>query len=140
MPAYNFQSRFAPKVRSGEKLQTIRRRRKRPTVEGDTLYLYTNQRTKNAEKLREVKCVRVLPIEIYENIGDAVISSREWRAATVKVGPDWIPPDEMDEFASADGFADAEDFFAFWRDVHGLTPETPLLGFELIQWEKNDAD
>ena len=136
MPSYNFQKRFADKVRSGEKLQTIRKCRKRPTVEGDTLYLYTGLRQKGPEKLREVKCVRVLPLEIHDDISDAVISSRSWRAATVKVGLDWTAPDEMDAFAVADGFADAEDFFAFWRNVHGLTADNPLLGFELIQWEK----
>lgn len=128
MPAYNFQSRFAPKVRSGEKLQTIRRRRKRPTVEGDTLYLYTNQRTKNAEKLREAKCVRVLPIEIHDE--------SEYIRARVKVGLDWVNAAELDDFARADGFADADEFFQFWRDVHGLTKENPLTGFELIQWKQ----
>jgi len=32
MPAYNFKERFADAVESGAKLQTIRRRRKRPTA------------------------------------------------------------------------------------------------------------
>lgn len=123
MPSYNFQRRFADKVRSGEKMQTIRKRRKRATVEGDTLYLYTGLRQKGAEKLREAKCVRVLPIEIYEG--------------SVKVGAEKIyrDDDEMDAFARADGFADADDFFSFWRDVHGLTLWTPLTEFEFIQWE-----
>ena len=127
MPLYNFQKRFAPKVRSGEKLQTIRKRRKRPTVEGDILYLYTGLRSKNAEKLRETPCIRVLPIEIHES--------------GVKVGASWIHHGvRLNKFARADGFADADDFYKFWRDVHGLTRDNPLRGFELIQWEKNDAD
>jgi hypothetical protein len=44
MPALDFQARFAPLVESGEKRQTIRKRRKRPIGVGQTLYLWTGQR------------------------------------------------------------------------------------------------
>lgn len=126
MPIYNFQKRFAEKVRTGEKLQTIRKRRKRPTAESETLYLYTGLRSKNPEKLREAKCVRVLPIEIH--------AESYLMFPRIKVGAEWISRSEMDAFARADGFANAAEFFEFWRDVHGLTVKNPLTGFELIQW------
>lgn len=121
MPLYSFQKRFAPGVRRGTKRQTIRRRRKRPTMPGETLYLYSSLRTKYSEKLGEARCTNVLPVEIWDG--------------AVKVGPEMLPDDCLDEFARADGFADAEDFFAFWRKTHGLSRAKPLTGFELIQWE-----
>lgn len=127
MPIYNFQKRFADDVESGNKTQTIRRIRKRPTRAGERLYLYTGLRTKKPRKLREddPKCTRVLPIEIHE----------ERAKVKVKVGLEWLPESELDGFARADGFADARDFHLFWSKVHGLTPRAPLTGFELIQWE-----
>ena len=123
MPAYNFQPRFAAKVESGEKCQTIRRRRKRPTRPGETLYLYTDQRTKNARKLRpdNPKCTAVLPLEIH--FGGVVVDGYNLSCS------------EIADFARADGFANVADFYNFWRDVHGLTTDAPLKGFELIQWE-----
>jgi hypothetical protein len=127
MPLYNFQKRFAPKVESGEKLQTIRRRRKYPTRAGETPYLYSGLRTKAPRKLRDdnPKCTNVLPIEIHE----------ERAKLKVKVGPEWLSESELDAFALADGFADARDFHLFWSKVHGLRPSDPLIGFDLIQWE-----
>lgn len=131
MPLYNFQKRFADNVESGKKLQTIRRRRKRLTVAGEMLHLYTGLRSKFSRLLRRAKCTRVLPIEIYATPVEVV--SRQF--VQVKVGPEWISSEELDDFARADGFIDADDFYAFWRDVHGLRPDNPLKGFDLIQWE-----
>lgn len=121
MPLYNFQQRFADAVESGAKTQTIRRLRKRPTRAGEMLHLYTGLRSKNTRLLRRAKCVKVLPIEIHPThiIVDGVI----------------LTPDETRKFAIADGFSGRADFYDFWRDVHGLTKEKPLKGFELIQWE-----
>ena len=127
MPIYNFKKRFAEAVASGAKTQTIRRRRKRPTQPGETLYLWTGLRTKNPRKLREdnPSCTAVHPLEIHE----------ERARVKVKVGAEWVPDVELDAFARADGFVDARDFHLFWRKEHGLAPHNPLKGFELIQWE-----
>lgn len=65
MPAYNFQPRFAPFVGSGEKPCTIRLPRKRPTVPGDRLYLYTGQRTKACRLLRVETCLAVVLLYIF---------------------------------------------------------------------------
>lgn len=59
MPAYNFQKQFAPAVESGQKRTTIRRPRKRRTVVGDTLSLYTGMRQKNCRKLLTAECLAV---------------------------------------------------------------------------------
>jgi len=64
MPAINFSAEFADRVQSGEKQQTIRRLRKRPIKAGDTLILYTGQRTKACRKLGEAACDRVFPVVI----------------------------------------------------------------------------
>ena len=123
MPLYNFQERFAPKVESGEKLHTIRKRRKRPTKTGETLYLYTGCRTPKAHKLRpdNPKCTDVLPIQIGWN----------W----VVIDGERLDESEIGPFAVSDGFADEADFFAFWRDFHGLTKNSVLDDFDLIKWE-----
>lgn len=64
MPAINYQERFAPKVESGEKRQTIRPKRKREIKPGDTLYHYTGMRTKQCRKLRTDVCLECRPITI----------------------------------------------------------------------------
>ena len=52
MPAYTFQSRFAPLVASGEKRQTIRAiGKRRHAAVGDRIQLYTGMRTKACRKL-----------------------------------------------------------------------------------------
>lgn len=66
MPAYNFKAMFAEAVESGRKPCTIRKRRKRPTKPGETLYLYTGMRTKECRKLREEECLAVVPVRIDE--------------------------------------------------------------------------
>jgi hypothetical protein len=93
MPAYNFKRAFADAVRAGvgqafaarhpevrPKRQTIRKRRKRRTRAGETLYLYVGQRTKRCEKLGEATCRAVVPIVIHE--GGAVDLGGRWPATT----------------------------------------------------------
>lgn len=62
MPSLNFMERFAGAVERGEKRQTIRRVRKTPIKVGDTLQLYTGQRTKACRKLGLGRCTRVRAI------------------------------------------------------------------------------
>jgi hypothetical protein len=121
MPLLGFQKQFVPKVESGEKRQTIRKRRKYPIKIGDTLYLYFGLRTKHSRKLREEICTNVIPITIH--------------MGGVMVGDEWIPAHEISDFARADGFEDGTAFFAFWRKEHGLSIDNPLDDFDLIQWE-----
>ena len=117
MPALNFSPQFADAVESGEKTQTIRRHRKKPIVAGDTLYLYTGQRTKNCRKLGEVVCRSVQDIAI----GEVVISV------------DGLPLDydRRSLLIERDGFDLDMSFRAWFRDHYGL----PFHG-QLIVWDK----
>jgi hypothetical protein len=124
--AYSFQSRFAEKIISGAKRQTIRsigkRRHARP---GETLQLYTGMRTRQCRKIGEAVCSRVNSIKIFFDPPRVVID-------------DWAPcelPDELEAFAQSDGFENWADMEAFWNDAHGLEPFAGVL----IQWSK-DAD
>ncbi len=120
MPAYNFKAQFAGDVESGRKRQTIRPKRKRPTVPGDTLYLNTGMRTKACRRLRTETCKNVRPIEI--------------QADCVVLGNDSFPywSLEAHELAQRDGFHGVHEFFAFFEKEYGL----PTLGkdLELITW------
>ncbi len=104
MPALNFKKQFAPKVESGKKRQTIRRKRRdgkypRP---GQTLYLYTGMRTKSCRKLGEETCKSSLPI---------LIDGRN-----VVVGGQLLSADEELKLAQADGFEGVEDFRNFFSN------------------------
>lgn len=120
MPAYNFKAQFAQDVEFGRKRQTIRPRRKRPTVPGDTLYLNTGMRTKACRRLRTETCKIVTPIEI--------------RAQSILFIDRSIPywSVEAYEFAQRDGFRNAPEFFAFFEKQYGLPTSDKDL--ELITW------
>ena len=66
MPAINFQPQFADYILSGQKGSTIRalRRDGRDPKPGQTLYLYTGQRSKQCRLLLTDTCKRVRPISI----------------------------------------------------------------------------
>ena len=121
MPAYNFKARFADAVERGDKCQTIRKRRKRPTRPGDTLYLYTGMRTKQCRLLRTEMCIGIAPIDIYD--GRVVFDGSE------------LPRWHAQALAEHDGFDTLADFFKFFDDTYGL----PVVGeLELIEWRPND--
>ena len=117
MPAYNFKKQFANDVESGKKCQTVRPKRKRPTVAGDTLYLYTGMRTKNCRKLKEAECEVVVPIDI--------------GLFFVRVDNEDLSLEEIEEFAKDDGFENMGEMFSFFNKHY----ELPLYDtMELIEW------
>ena len=118
MPAYNFKKNFAPMILSGRKPHTIRRRRKRPTVVGDRLYLYTGMRTKGCEKIAEGDCTRVDPIVIYP-----YQRRLEFRGVDVSGG-------ELEILAIRDGFDSVSAFFEFFQRYD----REILDDFEMIWW------
>lgn len=122
MPALNFQKQFADKVRTGEKLQTIRKPRANPIREGDTLYLYTGMRTKNCEKLGEGVCYGVKDVEILEN-GVMIINGM------------FLNKSLRNEIANRDGFDTYTDMWLWFKNTHGL----PFKG-QLILWDKGEID
>lgn len=115
MVAFNFQPRFADMVESGQKTQTIRKTLRGKV--GDTVYLYTGQRTKQCRKLGEGRIVAIQEVRIRRQgifTGDSILS-----------GPD------HDRFAAADGFPGLKEMFDWFETVHGL----PFDGF-LYKWVK----
>lgn len=115
MPALNFQPRFADLVESGHKTQTIRKTLRGKV--GDTVYLYTGQRTKNCRKLGEGRIVLIQAIKI--------------RRQGVYFGNTLLPGKEHDELAAADGFSSCTEMFDWFEKQHGL----PFDGF-LYKWVK----
>lgn len=118
MPLLNFQKQFADAVKSGSKSQTIRAPRKHPIKRGDTLYLYTGLRTKNAELLRKVECESVSEITISNHRVDFV------------GGFFWLSGrDSLESFAINDGFKNWVEMIEWFDKTHGL----PFKG-TLIEW------
>lgn len=118
MPALNFQKQFADDVESGLKRQTIRLVRKHPIIKGNTLFLYTGQRTKYCKKLGETVC---------KSVEQFVIESS--CPIRVFVGINELSRGEVQRLAHADGFSTLDDFINFFRLRHGL----PFQGV-LIKW------
>jgi len=124
MPAYNFKGLFAAAVEAGTKPHTIRPVRKRPTVKGDSLYLYTGMRQPGCRILRTCECLAVTPISIYP--GQRYVSmpfnhlSLNYRG---KGG--WS--EEL--LALNDGFPSADAFFGFFLETYG-----DRFSGELIEW------
>lgn len=119
MPAYNFKKRFAPLVESGVKRQTLRFPRKRPTVVGDTLHLYTGMRTKQCRRLLPpTPCTAVTQVLV---LPDAVVIGDTKHLATSQ---------EAHQFAQADGFGDYPQLVKFLQETYPLT----RLLMEMICW------
>lgn len=114
MVAYNFQTRFAPAVESGEKTTTFRvlgkRRHARP---GEMLQLYTGMRQKGCRLLRTVPCRAALPLVI-DRHGMVLGGSR-------------LTAGEVDALAKSDGFASGEDMIQWVKDTHGVPAEGVLI-------------
>jgi hypothetical protein len=116
MPALNFKKQFAPLVQSGKKRQTIRATRKVPIWIGDTLYLYTEMRTKNCRRLRAVMCRDVRNIVIYKN-------------RKTKISGVTLTLQQMNLLAMDDGFSHFKSMGDFFEQTHGL----PFRG-QIIRW------
>jgi hypothetical protein len=125
MPAYNFQSRFAPLVESGQKRQTIRQTAK-GAMRGATAFLYTGQRTAHCRKLGEGTITDVLPIEIGRHA-----CSEPYANITERDGKQThLAHEHLDALARDDGFVNGEEM-ADWFDAwYGL----PFTGF-LHMWQ-----
>ncbi len=115
MPAINFSPQFADAVEAGAKRQTIRKVRKNPIEYGDTLYLYTGQRTKSCRKLGEWECSNTRKIVIHKS----------------SVWLDGVLLNLRDTFVLVDddGFDNMTDFFDWFVDHYG-----PHFEGVLISW------
>lgn len=126
MTAYNFQPQFAEAIRCGRKRQTIRRCRKRPTVAGEALSLYTGQRTRACALLLETVCIAVRPL-IRRAPG-------QWAFLD---GHTELPlsPLDLTQLAIADGFSSREELDEWFTHHHG---SGPLPNLRLIRWDYPD--
>lgn len=132
-----FQPRFAALVESGAKLQTIRPWRVRMIDVGDVLDLRTwtglPYRSKQ-RKLREAMVCEKKPVLINVDEG------RSYRMTNVCLGYDTtgIGSAAVEALARADGFSDAEEFYAFFTDAYTTRTQFGLkLNFhgQLIRWQ-----
>lgn len=119
MPAYNFQGQFVGGILDGSKRQTIRKRRKRATVSGDVLQLYTGLRTKQARLLKVVDCTSVVPVQVVPFAKLVKLDGRALNAA------------ELGLFTQRDGFESVDDFFSFF-ERYGL--DVLFEQLEVIYW------
>ena len=132
MAAYNFQSRFAERIKNGSKKQTIRRVGKRRHAKpGEKVQLYTGMRTKNCRKIiSDPTCLHVRSIQIL--VGAYSIG---W----IKVDGKKIPKEQLEEFAIADGFDSIQDMHGFWLKFHGQGifghSEKPEEQAVLVSWD-----
>lgn len=119
MAILGFKKRFADKIRSGKKRQTIRAFRKYPIKTGETLYLYTALRTKYAKKLKEAICLGTYTIHLHLRMNIIILPEHVMNT-----------PKELNAFARRDGFADWDDLKLFWKETH---EEDEFKG-TLIRW------
>ncbi len=104
MVAYGFQNRFAPKIESGEKKQTIRALRKnRHTKPGEPMQLYKGMRTK--------MCRKIIPDPICQKVIDIFIDHHGWN---VILDGKSLSDYEIYQLARKDGFATITKFFRYF--------------------------
>ena len=127
MPAYNFQARFAPLVRSGAKTNTIRGREAKV---GGTAYLYTGQRTKACECLGQGEIKSCLPVRLgWSNDEFPFVALRSERLTDASV----------QELAVSEGFADGREMVQWFMSTYKQSQPTAkdevevYAGF-LISW------
>lgn len=118
MPAYNFQQRFAPLVRSGAKKQTIRARRRdgRVPKEGGLFIGYTGMRTKKCQRLIVSTITAVTAIEISPE-GIILNGSK-------------LSIDAANRLAQLDGFQHANEMVGWFIEHHGRR----FVG-DVIRWQ-----
>lgn len=125
MGLYNFQQRFAPFILRGSKRHTIRAHRKHPDTAGNTLHLYTGLRTKTAQLLMRVPCVKVEEIEI---VSGCSADARCCCSARVIVNGVELTYDECEALAKKDGFPGFAAMKTFWKG------RVPFAG-QIIHWK-----
>lgn len=121
MPSLNFMKQFASKIPL-EKIHTIRRQRKRPFKIGDTLYMFTGQRTKYCKRLGEFPCLYVadFSFETFPN-----------KKGRIKIDNKIISGWYLYGLAINDGFDNFQDFKDFF-----IKSGLPFKG-QIIGWRED---
>ena len=106
---YGFAAEHAGAVASGSKTRTIRAvGKRRHAAPGDTVRLYTGQRTKACRMLREAVCFRARLVRLGLAGGVLVSAAVAGR-----------PVQDLPRFARADGFAGPAEMGRFFGRLHG---------------------
>jgi hypothetical protein len=115
---FNFQARFVPLIESGQKGSTIRAYRSDGKVcrPGEVMHLFTGMRTKQCRKIGDRVCLNARPIVIHAD-------------GTVWVDVLFLTRRLLNKVAITDGFANADDMLAWFRQNHKL----PFMG-HLYTW------
>lgn len=109
MTSFNFTVNI-DKIEDGSKLSTIRKTRRCKV--GDTMQLYTGQRTKACRKIKDVVCIGIAKIEITDDI--------PWFVSLIE--GNIFPTKVLHE---QEGFANVAEFVDFFRQHYGL----PFVGW-----------
>lgn len=117
MPAYNFSPEFANDVQHRRKRSTIRMSDKNAKV-GDTVYLYTGQRTKQCRSLGTSTLVALETISLHEK--HVIFGGFTLRANSL-----------LDLLARADGFKDYPDMTAWFKSKYKIDSldTAPIRGY-----------
>ena len=120
-----FKPQFAPLVESGVKLQTVRPTPKRMPKPGDriSLRMWTGKPYRSKQRvLRESTITAVEKISMCDT----------GRELLVYVDSHELHPEQINEFAKADGFKDGIELFNWFEATHGL----PFDGV-VIKWHNS---
>lgn len=111
--SYNFKKRFVAPILAGRKPHTIRAHRRdgRVPAPGDSLSLWTGQRTKQCALLLRTECVRVDNLEFIDGPG---------MRFTCFINGVALCDDSLTCLAIADGFTSATELRAFLIEQYGL--------------------
>jgi hypothetical protein len=113
MVAINFKKTFAADVEAGHKLQTIRRTCR--AKKGDTLQLFTGQRTRHIRLLRTATCVAVDNVTLTPT--GPFFGNRGW----------W--PKDKHDFAAHDGFSSYGDMYQWFIREYMLEDGDSFSGY-----------
>ena len=117
MPAYNFSQEFAGDVENRRKTQTIRMSDKGAKV-GDSVYLYTGQRTKQCRQLGTATLIALDSISLYDTyvrLNGSLITEQS----------------TLNLLARADGFRDYEAMASWFKIKYKIKSLTldPIHGY-----------
>lgn len=127
MVAYSFKGRFVEPIKARTKRQTIRKPgKKRHARPGDALQIYTGDRF-HPKKVGEATCETARPICLGFRQTTAGGIRRPFvlfgDPSDAKPADILLTPEELDNFAKADGFDSWDDLEVFWLDTHGAARE-----------------
>lgn len=122
MKVLMFQPRFAPLVKSGAKLQTIRPTRKQPLKPDEIVSLRQWAGRPYRSPQIELRTAKI--------VGVGTVAIDDCREILVNLDKRVLRFEELHDFATRDGFSSMIEMLNWFEETHGL----PFIG-QLIRWE-----